>query len=92
MRRSVRERLADLLSEEFSATVLHLDIQGARGHWRSNRHAECWKWEATFVDDEGRTRIVGSYHTMGECVKYGITSSHVEGAIYEVDSKKPGVS
>jgi len=70
----VHQRLLTLLEAEgFSA----IEIQPARGHWRSSPYADVVRWEgyARLLRDCPRALPIYSWETMTECVRRGIQVS-----------------
>lgn len=43
------------------------------GHYRTSRYADCLRWEADALTSEGFLVHLGSWDTMTDCLKRGVT-------------------
>lgn len=79
----VRVALAALLSKETGRQVNPEDVVPATGWWRTDCRADCYRWEIA----TGPSKLVlGSWDTMTECVRNGITVDLKAGEVYAKDS------
>lgn len=67
------------------------EIYPATGWYRTSQYADCHRWQAYYGFVKGNNMgCVGSWDTMTDCVKYGITLGSGAGVTdIEVQSKNP---
>lgn len=92
-----RQRLAVKLKESLreagvECDVLAEELRPAEGYYRSNTHADCWRWDGSIhlrIEDGGSVRAsVGCWDTMTKCVKNGMWLIDRDGMLFEVAAKE----
>lgn len=77
-----RERLAELLEVEMDYPVDPNDLRPVTGSWRTDVRLDVQRWDASLPGGYmGKSMCAGSWHTMTELVKMGVSVQYDTGSL-----------